>query len=165
LKVFCVLIICSTLSGCAYNEYDRFSSGEEVKEPTGAKHMNERLKYNQLAKIQREVHERFRYISDISKYGKIEHWPLFEEIPETGIFKDDCDGFVQMFRKELDKVGEKSIIQLVGINSNTVNHAVCRYGDWLIDNTHISPVRRTDVPEWTFIKHSNDDTTKWYKTK
>jgi len=122
------------------------------------------LNYKELTEIVHNCLDRFRYASDIKNYGKREHWPLFSEIPDEGIFKDDCDGFAQMVRKELHKRGEESIIQTVGINSRNINHAACRYGEYIIDNMHSFPMSRSQLPGWTFISHSNPDLTRWYKT-
>lgn len=127
------------------------------------------LTYKELNDIVKNCHKRFEYISDISNYNVPEHWPMFSEIPEAGVFKDDCDGFMQMVRKELAKLNEPSVMQTVGINSTEkINHAACRYDNWIIDNTHNRPMRRSNLIGWTFFKHSESTIKsapeKWYKT-
>lgn len=111
------------------------------------------LTYNDLAELVFNVHKRFTYISDITKYGKNEHWISFKDIP-NGDFEGDCEDFAQAVRKELDNLGEKSRLATVGVNSTTMNHAVCVYNNFVIDNIHRSPMRKSYLINYTFVSIS-----------
>lgn len=111
------------------------------------------LTYKTLTSIVHDVHSRFTYVSDIMKYGKREHWVSFNEIPD-GRFSGDCEDFAQAVRKELAELGEKSRLATCGVNSDTMNHAVCVYDDYVIDNIHHWPMRKSELATYKFISIS-----------
>ncbi|MCP3675983.1 MAG: hypothetical protein GY829_16165 [Gammaproteobacteria bacterium] len=111
------------------------------------------LKHNKLSKIVSSVHDRFTYVSDIELYNVKEHWISFDDIPD-GNFSGDCEDFTQAVRKELAAIGEKSRIATCGINSTRMNHAVCIYENWVIDNVHKWPMLKSDLQNYKFISIS-----------
>jgi len=108
------------------------------------------LTHDELCQLVAGVHFRFTYISDIEKYGKHEKWEGFGDIPE-GNFAGDCEMFAQAVRKELDRLGQKSRLATCGVNSDTINHCVCVYDNWVIDNIHQYPVPKSDLMTYKFI--------------
>ena len=111
------------------------------------------LDYDSLTDILHRVHDRFTYVSDISKYNKREHWVAFSDIPD-GNFSGDCEDFAQAIRKELHKLGERSRIAVVGVNSDKMNHAVCVFDHYILDNIHFYPMRRTELANYKLISIS-----------
>ena len=111
------------------------------------------LDYDSLVDILHRVHDRFTYTSDISKHNRREHWPSYSDIPD-GDFSGDCDDFAQAVRKELHKLGERSRIAVVGVNSDTINHAVCVFDHYILDNIHYFPMRRTELANYKLISIS-----------
>ena len=116
------------------------------------------LSYDELCKLVTSIHERFTYISDIAQYGKAEHWESFNEIPDAGELHGDCEFFAQAVRKELHKMGESSRLAVCGVNSNTINHAVCIYDNWVIDNIHRWPMIKRDLLNYKWFKISGYET-------
>ena len=120
------------------------------------------MTYKELKEILWSVHDRFTYTSDISQFGKPEHWMSFDEIPE-GRFSGDCDDFAQAIRKEVSKVGGSSRLAVCGVNSDTLNHAValvdCSDGiTYICDNIHKWPMRKSELATYKFISVSGYET-------
>lgn len=111
------------------------------------------LAYEDLSKLVFRVHKRFTYTSDLEHFGKLEHWVGFDEIPD-GNFKGDCEDFAQAVRKELTRLNEPSRLAVCGVNSKNLNHAVCIYNNYVIDNIHLRPMLKTDLANYHFISIS-----------
>jgi len=180
-KYVLILSILATLQGCTHTitKWDVFSEGVLTIAPKGSIDLGLReecqrryfpecdnlksMSYLELAILQRRVLNRFIYVRDDKNFGQPDYWMSTEEIPEEGPIRGDCEDFCQAYNVELSKYGERAYVQLVGTKSKRLNHAVCRYNNYLIDNTHSFPITRTDVPFWTFISHSINNK-EWYKT-
>lgn len=109
------------------------------------------LDYKQLKELLWACHERFRYVGDMAKYDIPEYWPSFNDIPDVGIYEEDCDGFAQMVRKELHKLGEESRLALCGVNSDNINHCVAIYDNYVLDNIHHFPMRKSELATYKWF--------------
>jgi len=112
------------------------------------------LSYTALHDLLYSVHERFTYVGDMEQFDTPEYWMSFDEIAE-GDFSGDCDDFAQACRKELASIGEESRLATVGVNSpDSMNHCICIYDNWILDNRFEFPMRKADVPDYTFFSIS-----------
>ena len=98
--------------------------------------------------ILQDLHARFTYTSDIAKHSKREHW---ESLAQYGEICGDCEDFALTLREALIKEGYRAELATVGLNSNRVNHCVVICDNRVLDNIHMWPVRRSDLPTYKFI--------------
>jgi len=114
------------------------------------------LDYNELRTILSSVHNRFTYVSDISNFGMPEYWMAMSEIPQ-GNFEGDCEDFANAVRKEILNAGGEATLAVCGVNSRSLNHCVCISGDWVLDNIHKWPMKRSDLATYHFISMMDDE--------
>ncbi len=53
-----------------------------------------------LQDIHKDIKSRFQYVPDIERWDQAEHWERYDEIPEEGPIRGDCDCFALACRRE-----------------------------------------------------------------
>jgi len=110
------------------------------------------LTYDQLAKILHTNHQQYIYTEDFKKYGVGEYWMTYDEIGreliQHGFVRGDCDDMTQMNRRSLKILyNEDSQIVTCGVHQKTLNHAVCYYNGWILDNRFMWPMKASELKD------------------
>lgn len=108
---------------------------------------------NYLVKIHRDIKGRFVYVSDIERWGENEHWERYDQIPEEGEIRGDCDCFALACRRECRKLGIPS--RLVHVLTETrEGHLVLSVDKYILDNRQQRVVLAQDLSRYEWIRIS-----------
>lgn len=89
--------------------------------------------FKTLQNIHENIKKRFVYVSDIKRWGTNEHWERYDEIPETGEIRGDCDCFALACRRECRKLEIPS--RLVHVLTETKEgHLILSVDKYILDN-------------------------------
>lgn len=106
-----------------------------------------------LTEIHRDIKRRFVYVPDITEWGVQEHWERYDEIPEEGEIRGDCDCFALACRRECRKRHIPS--RLVHVLTETLEgHLVLSVGEYILDNRQRGVVRARDLIGYEWIRIS-----------
>lgn len=109
--------------------------------------------YRVLTKIHNDIKSRFIFESDEKVWGVREHWESYDEIPEDGPIKGDCDCFALACRRECRKLGIPSRLVFCMTEDGT-GHLVLSVDKWIIDNRFDIVVKKEDMEGYLWIKIS-----------
>jgi predicted transglutaminase-like cysteine proteinase len=145
-----------------YVEFCQSHSGDCL--PYGAALQRVQLtseKWDQLVKLNKEINESVRPISDMTQYGVVERWTY----PDSHM--GDCEDYVLLKRRELMKLGwpQSALLITVVRDENNEGHAVLTVrttvGDYILDNKHSKVLAWQRTP-YDFIKRqSGKDPRQW----
>jgi predicted transglutaminase-like cysteine proteinase len=99
----------------------------------------------QLDIIHNDIFSRFMYVPDIQRWGLSEHWERYDEIPEEGIIKGDCDCFALACRRECRKLDIQSRLVHVLTETNE-GHLILSVDEYILDNRREKVVLAKDLP-------------------
>lgn len=119
-----------------------------------------------LQDIHKRIKDRFVYKSDISVWGKSEHWERYDQIPEVGLIIGDCDCFALACRRECRKQGISS--RLVYCKTETgEGHLVLSADIYILDNRLDFVVKKSALDGfYTWFKISGyEKGDPWYTIK
>ena len=118
-------------------------------------------KWRELVKLNKDINESIRPISDMAQYGEVERWAY----PESGM--GDCEDYVLLKRRELMKRGwpQSALLITVVRDENQEGHAILTVrtasGDYVLDNKHSKVLAWQRTP-YVFIKRqSGRDPREW----
>ena len=153
-------------SACVSNPPTPFESENHARPPRGCLELRERggmYCYNELQRVLDHVQSRFKFQSDLKKYGKREYWESYEEIP-VGSFSGDCDTHAMAVRKELVRLGIKSRL-VTAMTEKGNHHLAVEVGGWVLDNRYPWVMSRDELP-YTWLKLSDYEPGRpWYTIK
>lgn len=102
---------------------------------------------------------KFVYIKDKDQYDVVEDWRIMEE-KDDGKFYGDCDDFALWMWYHLKDeyyIDSRLIFCEVPNGDGTYGgHLVVESNGCLADNNHYSIFKKTDVPDWKWIKISDE---------
>jgi len=105
-----------------------------------------------LVRIHTSASRRFTYVSDVKKWGALEHWPAPEELPTEDKYTGDCDDFALMCRKLCRLHGLQSRLVFCRTEDKKTYHLVCESNGYILDNRckTVVDIQSLDY-EWVYI--------------
>ncbi|WBC28520.1 peptidase [Thiohalocapsa phage LS06-2018-MD03] len=101
-----------------------------------------------------EFNRKFRYSTDRTHYGRVEHWTVIE--PDTqGIYIGDCEDYALTVKKLIDDYKD---FELWYCKFGSVGHCVLRKGDTILCNICMRP---TDIKIYE-VKYPIRDLRKYW---
>jgi predicted transglutaminase-like cysteine proteinase len=115
-----------------------------------------------LSEIHKNIKNRFIYKSDMDIWGKSEHWEGYDQIPDSGTIRGDCDCFAMACRKECRKLKIPSRL-IHCLTENKVGHLVLSVDKWILDNRQDTVVEKESLGYYSWIRASGYERgDKWH---
>lgn len=159
-KISRILVFALTIMflGCVSAMPLPLEAGKVVKTPTGTRdprfaryvstgllfweqgaRLSEQEHMILLQDVLDRVHRKFKYYSDLERFGVNEYWALPYESNSGGRIVGDCDDFALYIREELALKGVRSrlvVVMLERSTSRSFQHMVVEADGYIIDNRY-----------------------------